>query len=403
MKFKATIKEGEGEKERVVEAEDRVSALKALQAEGLHAISLTEEESSFTFSDLNKIQLFKSIKIEEKITFTKNLSAMLSAGLSLARALSVIERQSTNPYLKEVVSALSSFVKQGSSFHDALSKYPKVFSTLFIAMTKAGEESGKLAEALTLIARQTERAYALSRKVRGAMIYPGVILSAIVIIGILMMIFVVPTLSSTFTSLGVDLPFMTKLIIDSSNFMVAHVWIVILFLIAIVFGGWLFLKTRIGARAVLFVALRIPVIGTLVRETMCARAARTLASLLTSGVPMLSAISITREVVGDNVFGEVLEEAEVRVKKGEPLSASFIERAKLYPIFFGDMISVGEETGKVSDMLVQVAEFYEADVEEGTKDLSTIIEPLLMLVIGGAVGVFALAMIAPIYSLSDKI
>jgi type IV pilus assembly protein PilC len=164
-----------------------------------------------------------------------------------------------------------------------------------------------------------------------------------------------------------------------------------------------FVKSKPGAKILLFVALHFPVIGELTRETMAARAARTLSSLLSSGVEMLSAIMIAGEVVGDNVFGKVLVEAGERVKKGEPLSATFESYPKLYPLLFTDMIAVGEETGKVSDMLGQVAEYYEMDVEDRTKDLSTIIEPLLMLFIGAFVGVFALAMIAPIYSLSSAI
>jgi type IV pilus assembly protein PilC len=328
---------------------------------------------------------------------------MLSAGLPLTRALSVIERQATNKYLKKVVAALSEEVKKGSSFHEALAKHSKVFSELFIAMTKAGEESGTLADSLSVVARQMEKAFNLQKKVKGAMIYPMIILSAIVIIGVLMLIYVVPTLSNTFKELGVELPAATKAIIDTSDFMASNAILTMGILIAVFASIFFFVRSKPGARIVLMLALRMPVIGELVRETMSARAARSLSSLLSSGVEMLSALKISGEVVGDNSFGKVLREAEERVRKGEALSASFIDHPKLYPVFVGDMIAVGEETGKVADMLGQVAQYYETDVEERTKDLSTIIEPLLMLFIGGAVGIFAMAMITPIYSLSDKI
>jgi len=278
-----------------------------------------------------------------------------------------------------------------------------VFSKLFIAMTKAGEESGTLAQSLQVVAKQMDRSFTLSRKVRGAMIYPAVILFAIVVIGILMMVYVVPTLSSTFEELGVELPTATKMIIAASEFMSSNVILVFGLLIAATAAMIWFMRTKTGGNLILMTSLYIPVIGTLVRETMSARAARALSSLLSSGVEMLSAISIAEEVVGDNPFGKVIQEAGVRVKKGDALSLAFSEHPKLYPIFMGDMIAVGEETGKVSDMLSQVAEYYEADVEDGTKDLSTVIEPMLMLVIGGAVGVFAISMISPIYSLSSSI
>jgi type IV pilus assembly protein PilC len=166
-------------------------------------------------------------------------------------------------------------------------------------------------------------------------------------------------------------------------------------------GGIAFVRSKLGSRVVLAIALHLPVIGELVRETYTARASRTLSSLLSAGVPVLDALSITKEVVHAKVYAEVVEEAEVRVKKGEPLSASFAEHTRLYPILMSEMLAVGEETGNVAQMLKQIAEFYEQDVAEKTKDLSTIIEPVLMIFIGIFVGVFAVSMIAPIYSLSS--
>lgn len=362
-----------------------------------------EEASGFALPKLGDISFGNGVKMDERITFTKNLSAMLAAGLSLSRALSVITRQSKNRALKKIASDLEEKVKTGMAFHEALAGHKNIFSDLFIAMTKAGEESGTLADALKVVARQMDRSNTLTKKVKGAMIYPSVILVAVVVIGILMMIYVVPTLSSTFTELGVDLPAATRAIIGISDFMAANSILVLAGLAAIVVGFVAFTRTKAGGSIVVRAALALPVIGELVRETFAARAARALASLLSSGVEMLSALKIASEVVGERTFAKVIDEAEVRVRKGEPLSAAFNDHPKLYPPFIADMIAVGEETGKVADMLSQVAEYYETDVEDRTKDLSTIIEPILMLFIGGAVGVFALAMISPIYSLSDKI
>lgn len=405
MKFRVVVKTEDGKEEkRTIEASSRFAVYEQVEKDGGMVVSLTEGGGGgFSAPKWMDIKLTSGIKTEEKITFTKNLSAMLSAGLTLSRALSVIERQSSNKNLKAITAELSEAVKKGEAFHDALMKHPKVFTKLFIAMTKAGEESGTLADSLKVVAKQMDRSYTLSRKVRGAMIYPAVILFAIIVIGILMMTYVVPTLAATFEELKVELPTATKIIIGASNFMANNV--ILVFALLVLFTGLMvwFMRTKTGSNLILMLSLRIPVIGTLVRETMSARAARALSSLLSSGVEMLSAIQITEEVVGDNAFGKVVNEAGVRVKKGEALSLSFVEHPKLYPVFMGDMIAVGEETGKVSDMLGQVAEYYEADVEDGTKDLSTVIEPMLMLVIGGAVGVFAVSMISPIYSLSSSI
>jgi len=387
---------------RVVEAASRFAVYEQVEKEGLSIVDV-QEGGGNKMPAWTQMTIGTGVKTDEKITFTKNLAAMISAGLPLTRALSVIDRQTKNKALKKIVMDLESEVKKGSSFHEALARHRKIFSELFIAMTKAGEESGTLADSLAVVARQMEKANNLQKKVKGAMIYPSIILSAILIIGVLMMIFVVPTLSNTFKELGVELPAATRAIINTSDFLAGNVVLTIFLLIGFFGGSYFFLKSKIGGKVMLFLSLKVPVIGELVRETMSARAARSMSSLLSSGVEMLSALSIAGEVVGDNSFGKVIKEAEERVRKGEALSVSFVEHDKLYPVFMGDMISVGEETGKVADMLGQVATYYEVDVEERTKDLSTIIEPILMLVIGSAVGVFAMAMITPIYSLSDKI
>ncbi|HRH24481.1 MAG TPA: type II secretion system F family protein [Candidatus Paceibacterota bacterium] len=404
MKFTVTIKKDDGaEEKRVVEAPTRFAVYADMEKEGATVLALSEGGGGFTMPAWANIQLTSGVKTEERITFTKNLSAMLGAGLTLSRALSVIDRQSANKGLKRIVADLEARVKKGDAFNEALASHPKVFSPLFIAMTKAGEESGTLADALKVVAKQMDRSFTLQKKIKGAMIYPAIILFAIAIIGVLMMVYVVPTLAATFKELGAQLPAATLAIMSISEFMSSHVILVFVILFASIFAVIAFLKTKIGGNIVLAGALHMPVIGTLVRETYSARAARAMSSLLSSGVEMLSAISITEEIVGDNRFGKVVAEASARVKKGDALSAPFIEHPKLYPVFFGEMIAVGEETGQVAGMLAQVAEYYENDVEEGTKDLSTIIEPLLMLFIGAFVGVFAVSMIAPIYSLSSQI
>lgn len=403
MKFNVTLKKADGKEEtRTVEATARFAVYQQVEQEGNTVISITEAGGMGMPSWAN-VTFGTGIKADENIAFTKNLSAMLGAGLTLSRALSVIDRQAQNKYLKKIVLSLEESVKAGSSFHEAMAAFPKVFSKLFVAMTKAGEESGQLSDTLKIVANQMETSNNLTKKVKGAMIYPSIIIFAIILIGILMLIYVVPTLSSTFASLGTQLPLATRVIVAASNFMVHNVVVVFITVAAVIFGGLTFLKSKIGGKTLLFVGLRLPVIGELIRETFSARAARTLSSLLSSGVEMLTAISITGEVVGENVFGKVLVDAQELVKKGEPLSKAFENNKKLYPIFFSEMIAVGEETGKVASMLEQVAIFYEVDVDNRTKDLSTIIEPILMLFIGVFVGVFALSMIAPIYSLSSKI
>ena len=402
MKYRIiTRNEGGPDKTRVIEAPSRFAVYDQIQKEGGTVISLKEGGSGFRFFGWLNINIGTGVKRSEIIRLAKNISAMLGAGLSLSRALSVIERQSSNKRLKAIATGLSDSIKKGTSFHEALSDYPKVFPAVFVAMVGAGEESGSLAEALTVVSVQMERTEELVRKIRGAMIYPAIILTAIVIVSVLMLMYVVPTLTKTFTELGVQVPLTTRIIVALSNFMSSHVILVLVTLILLVIGGTAFVRSRIGSALILACSLHLPVIGELVRETYTARASRTLSSLLSAGVPVLDSLSITKEVVHARVFADVIEEAETRVKKGETLSIAFAEHTKLYPLLMSDMLTVGEETGKVAEMLKQIAEFYEEDVSEKTKDLSTIIEPVLMLIIGVVVGVFAVSMIAPIYSLSS--
>lgn len=404
MKFRVTVKTPEGNEEtNTLEAENRFEVYSIVEKNGGQVVGLEEISSGLALPKWLNIKFGSGIKTDLKISFTKNLSAMLGAGLTLSRALSVIERQTKNKYLKEILAKLQANVKAGTGFHESLAEFPNVFSKLFVAMTKAGEESGKMSETLAVVAKQMDTSNTLTKKVKGAMIYPCIILFAIVVIGILMLMFVVPTLSATFKSLGVDLPLSTRIIVAASDFMAHHAIIVVIALVVVVVGLFFAIRSKRGGAVLLFVGRHLPVVGDLVRETFSARAARTLSSLLSSGVEMLTAISIAAEVVGENVFGSVLTEAEEQVRKGEPLSSAFAAHEDLYPIFVSEMILVGEETGKVADMLGQVAEYYERDVEERTKDLSTIIEPILMLFIGVFVGIFAISMIAPIYSLSSKI
>lgn len=403
MKFTVVIrKEDAPDETRVIEAASRFAVYEQVQKEGGAVVRITEKaKSSITLPKWMSVTFGTGIKQIEIVHLAKNLSTMIQAGLSLSRAISVIERQSSNKYLKTVASGLSESIKKGASFNQALAMYPKVFPEIFIAMARAGEESGSLADSLMIVGLQMERSEELVRKVRGAMIYPAIVITAIFIVGILMLMFVVPTLTSTFVSLGVKLPYTTQFIVSVSNFLSGNVTLVLVSLVFLIFGGITFVKSKFGSSLILSLSLHLPVIGELVRETFTARAARTLSSLLSSGVPVLEAISITKDVVHAEQFAKVLEEASEYVRKGEPLSASFIAHNELYPVLMSDMLAVGEETGKVSEMLKQIAEFYEADVSERTKDLSTIIEPLLMLFIGGVVGVFAVSMIGPIYSLSS--
>lgn len=401
FKVKATNKDGETYEE-TFDLADKFAVYREIRERGDTVVDVKEvSKNSFSFSKINL--LFGSVSMDEKVMMTRNLSAMLEAGLTVARALDVIERQSKNPKLKSVVAGLIEDVKKGDPLSKALEKFDHIFSPLLISMVRAGEESGQLSESLKVVSKQMESSNNLSKKIKGAMMYPSIVLIAMVGIGILMLMYVVPTLSQTFEELGTELPPTTQIIITASEFLATNS-ILSLILIALVIAGFVYgLRTRTGKRIVDFVTLRIPVISGLIMEINSARTARTLSSLLSAGVDMILAISITKDVVQNEYYQKVLVEAEGSVTKGGALSEVFLKYPKLYPPLVPEMMAVGEETGRLSDMLKETADFYESSVDRQTKDLSTIIEPFLMIFIGAFVGFFALSMIAPIYSLSGSI
>lgn len=389
-----------------VEAVDKYAVYEIARTNG-HVVTRVEEARSFSLANLINMEKINyhlgRIKTDEIVTLTRNLSSMLTAGLPLTRALSVLERQSANVRLKQTLKSVREDINKGQPFYESLGKFPKVFSDLYVAMVRAGEESGQLSGALKTLGIQMERTATLKKKIKGAMIYPCIVIVIMMLIGVLMMIYVVPSITATFVKMNVELPMTTKILIAVSDFMSTHTVIVLAGVVMSIVGFMYLLRTRIGKKVFHFVVLKIPVIGVIVKEVNSARTARTLSSLLMSGVDVINSINITEDVVQNIYYKAILKDAAQRVEKGTVLSEIFIEKNDFYPILVGEMIAVGEETGQISNMLEELARFYETEIDQKTKDLSTIIEPILMVIIGATVGFFALAMIAPIYSISDSI
>jgi type IV pilus assembly protein PilC len=392
--------------EQTVEAADRFAVYAIARTEG-HTVSKVEAISAFSLSNVFNLERINyklsRVKGDELVMVTRNLGSMLTAGLTVSRALDVIKRQTKNPRLHGVMTSMVARINKGDSFNEALREFPEVFNDLYVAMVRAGEESGNLAESLQTLAIQMDRINTLKKKIKGAMIYPSIVIIVMVVIGIMMMIFVMPQITGVFADMGSDLPPTTQFLIVMSDFLVNYTFLALGGLLAGLASIVYALKTKYGKIATSWIIPKLPVIGTLAKETNAARTARTLSSLLNSGVDVIQAIEITQEVVQNVFYKQILAEAALRVEKGTALSEVFIERNDLYPILVGEMILVGEETGQIAGMLSELAIFYETEVERKTKDLSTIIEPLLMVVIGGGVGFFALALIAPIYSIGDAI
>lgn len=404
MLFSYSAKSKTGEISKgVLEFPDRFSVMRDLRSRGYTPVSVAEQGGTLEdkFSSLQDI--FSKVSVSEQILMTKNLSGMIKAGLPLSRALSVLKKQTKNPKLSEILVSVSNDINSGETFSSALSKFPAIFSKLFTSMIRAGEESGNLSGALSDIGINLEKSHSLNKKVKGALIYPGVIMSAMVVVGVLMFAFVVPTLAGTFKELGVTLPTSTRVIIFVGNFFSNHL-ILTFVIIAAAFSSIFFLfRAKFMARYIDFTVMRIPVIGRLAQEINTARTARTISSLLSSGVSIVRAVEITEDVVQNVFYKKVLRDAREAVEKGAPFSEVFEANTKLYPVMMAEMVAVGEETGKLADMLLQIALFYEEEIENKTKNLSTIIEPVLMIFIGAGVGFFAISMISPLYSILGNI
>ena len=402
MLYKYQAKKITGEETSgTMEASNKTDLAVKLREQG-YIPTLVEEknEKSRSASFLSRFGLVSGT---DKIMFTKNLAVMLSAGLSITRALEILSRQTNNKYFSRTIISLMNDTRKGDFLSEAMKKFPKIFSKLFIAMVKTGEESGQLSESLSLAGLQLEKDYTLMRKVKGAMMYPAIILIAMVLIGIFMFIYVVPTLVATFKELNVDLPLSTQAIIFISDSVTKHTYLFIIFFLSVIFSAGWFLRTEKGKIFLGKILLKTPLISPIIKKINSARTSRTLASLISSGVNVVEALSITRDVLQNNKYKEVLTRAIDDVQKGVPVSNSFKEAVKIYPVLLGEMMAVGEETGKMSEMLERLAVFYEEEVTEATKDMATVIEPILMIFIGVAVGFFALSMIKPMYSMMNGI
>jgi type IV pilus assembly protein PilC len=401
--YKATNEAGEmvtGERE----AADKLTLYKDLKKDGQNIVTASEAQANW-MTRLNEgfASIVSRVKAGDKIIFAKNLGAMIEAGLPMARALEVLQRQTKNKKFVKVIGSVGEEIRKGKTLSESMALYPNVFSQLFISMVHSGEESGSVASSLKIVGEQMEKTLTLQKKIRGAMMYPAIIMTVMVIVGILIMVFVMPTLMATFTDTGVSLPWSTQLIVNISNTFRYHYLLLLSILIPLVAVVGLAVKQPKGKRALDWLWLHIPVIGSLTKEINSARTVRTLSSLLSSGVDMVIAIEITGQVIQNSYFKNVLERAQKVIQNGEAISGVFLANQKLYPSFVGEMMSVGEETGKLAPMLMEVAIYYENEVDQKTKDMSAIVEPFLMVIIGAAVGFFAVSIISPMYSVMNNI
>ena len=384
----------------VLEAKDEFELAKILKEKGLILIKVEKEKEKKKF----KISLpSRGVPLSEKMFFTRNLKVMISAGVSLPRAILSLSQQTRNKRFKSTLEKISERIVRGEKFSDAISLFPQIFNEFYQNMIKVAEETGKLEDVLEILARQMERENEIKSKIKGAMIYPAVIVCVLVGIGILMLVMVVPKLAETFQELEIQLPLTTRILISLGTFLEKNFLILLISLIFLIFLSLQFLKTKIGKRIFDKISLSIPIFSSLVKKSNSASTARSLSSLISAGVPLPKALEITANTLGNVFYKEALFRAAEKVRKGGKLSESLRAYQKIYPLTLISMVEIGEETGETSEVLSKIADFYESEVSDGAKNLASVIEPILMLLIGGAVGFFAISMVQPMYSMLGAI
>lgn len=388
----------------VIEASDEAAVIAALSKQNLRPLSVTPAKAESGFS-INRLLGNDKVKSDDLVIFTRQLSAMVGAGVPLLRSLSSLEAHTESAGLKNILVNVIRDVEGGSTLGDALDKYPNVFSDVYVNMVRAGETAGILDEILKRLALQQEKNATIRKKVKSAMAYPTVLMVITIVAFFGLMFFVIPQIGNILKDLGgpdAQLPLITQIMLGISAFCLNWWFILIPVLFGIVYGVFHYIRTPVGKRQFHHFVLKVPAINGVVRKVVVARFARTFSALSGAGVSMLESLNVTAHALGNVVYEEALLEAADKVKNGEQLS-KVLEADGLFPAIVAQMLAVGEETGQTDTVLVKVAEFYEEEVDTAINGLSAIIEPVMIVIMGSAVGLIAASVMGPIASLAQNI
>jgi type IV pilus assembly protein PilC len=339
------------------------------------------------------------VKEKDLVIFTRQFATMIGAGLPLVQALDILAKQTENQTFAKNIGDIKSDVEGGATFADALKKFPKIFSDLYTNMVAAGEAGGILDTILVRLAGYIEKAQALKRKVKGAMVYPSVVMTVAILVIVIIMIFVVPTFGKMFDTLGGTLPAPTQMIIQMSEFLSGPGGIITLAsIISIIVGIVQFRKTETGQKVTDRILLKMPIVGILFRKVAVAKFTRTLGTLTSSGVPILDGLNITARTAGNKVIEKAVLDVRQGVSEGKTIAEPLTE-SKVFPPMVTQMIAVGESTGALDNMLEKIADFYDEEVDQAVGNLTSMIEPVLMVFLGGTIGFIVVAMYLPIFKL----
>ncbi len=358
-----------------------------------------KKRTGFDLGKLNFLSKLLSVSLAEKLFFTRNLTVMIESGIALPRAFEVLSQQAKSGKFKKILKTVSSRIIKGETLSKALASFPRVFPKLYQETIKVGEETGKLCESLKMLAEQMEREHTLKSRIQTAMTYPLVVLAMAILIGVFMFLFAVPKLKTAFIELKVDLPLSTKIIFALADFLSRHWPLAILAILVLVIALFAFFRTGKGGKFKSTLALRIPVLSKIIKETNSVLTLRTLGSLMKAGVPVVRALNLTAGSLSNFYFKQSLIRASKVVEKGERISRALQPYQALYSPMVLQMIEVGEETGETPQILEKLADFYEEEVSNTTQKLAAMVEPFMIVIVGAGVGFFAVSMMQPMFSM----
>jgi type IV pilus assembly protein PilC len=401
--FVARVQDAKGnaKKERII-AETISEARTSLRERGLYIREL-RQDAGLNF-DLKQIQTsMATVTVKDKAIFSRQFAVLVNAGVAMVRGLGVLSEQCTNPKLKRALLDISADVQQGTNLSDAMRKHPQCFDNLYVSMVQAGEVGGVLDEVMNRLAKLLEDVARLQNQIKSAMSYPVTvgILATIIFIG--MTVFLLPIFAKIFEEIGTELPPFTQFMMGISEFL--RSWRVLLLIFGIPLALFVYQRyynTRIGRETMDRLYLKLPLFGDLIQKTATARFCRTFGALTRSGVPILTSLEIVRDTAGNQVIANAVDEARKEIQTGGLISIA-LQKEQVFPLMAIQMISIGEETGELDKMLMKVADFYEDEVEQAVKALTSIMEPIMILFLGGMVGSILLSMYLPIFSVFEKL
>lgn len=398
-KFKYSARDKTGKAmDGEMEARDMAAVTDILHDRGLIVVSV-KESSVFDLSRLQEVNI-GGVPMQDKVVFMRQMATMVGAGLPLTRALEIMVDQATNPMFKRVLKDVLASVQAGKSLSTSFREKEGVFDSITLNLLEAGEESGNLEVILGKLATELEERSSLAKKVKSAMIYPAIVLVVIIAVILMMLFVLIPSMSDIYSDFGADLPWITKFLVNMSSFFIKYWWIMVLVILMLVLGWRYFRSTENGLRTTDKLMVKLPIVGNLISKMQIAQFTRILSLLLSSGLSIVKALELTAQSLSNSMYRDVVMDARNEVEKGGPLALP-IARSEYFPLLVSSMISVGEETGEIDGVLAKVSEYYKEEVDTATNNLSTTLEPVLLIVMGLAVGFIALGVYMPMFGLAQ--